>query len=115
MTFLVQHDNEEYENILPGGLDAVGTFARTLEDVQSDSSLALIMTEDGLTCYVQDEAENFQEEDFQTKDGIEFAVLRTRANIPIQVPINIGLEYVFLYWRNFYFKLILLNLCYKFD
>jgi hypothetical protein len=85
VTFLVQVNDEEYENILPAGLDSVGSFALNLDDVSSDTSLALVRDAEGkFECYVQED-DRFRESEYSVTDDLEMATLRIRTKIPLQL------------------------------
>ena len=85
VTFLVQVNDEEYENILPAGLDSVGSFALNLDDVSSDTSLALVRDAEGkFECYVQED-DRFRESEYSITEDLEMATLRIRTKIPLQL------------------------------
>ena len=85
VTFLNQvEDDDNYENILPAGLEKVGTFALSLDEVNTDNALALIKKDGKLQCFLlQDEA--FKNVPLKTVESLELANLRIKTKIPFQL------------------------------
>ena len=83
VTFLIPINDEDYESILPAGLEQVGYFALGLDDLSSDTTVAIINSGGKLDCYVQ-ENERFREADLKIT-SVAFATLRLRTKIPLQL------------------------------
>nr|CAH0101801.1 unnamed protein product [Daphnia galeata] len=85
VTFLNQQKvDENYENILPAGLERIGAFGLSLDEINSDNYVALVQ-EDKLKCYVQDKDDNFKNTPFKTVETVDLATLRIQTHIGIQL------------------------------
>ena len=85
VTFLNhKKDDENYENVLPAGLEKIGTFALNLDEVNSDNYVALIKTDTKLQCYVQNE-DSFKNVPFKTLENLDLATLRIQTKIAVQL------------------------------
>lgn len=85
MTFLNhKKDDENYENILPAGLERIGMFALSLDEVNSDNFVALIKTEQKFQCFIQHE-DTFKNVSFKTVESLDLATLRIQTKIAVQL------------------------------
>ena len=82
VTFIEQNQEGEYENILPAGLEHVGIFTISLDEVNDGNTIALIKTEKKLECF-QLVNESFKQVGFKTIENLDLATLRIRTKIPL--------------------------------
>jgi len=82
VTFIEQNQEGEYENILPAGLEHVGIFTLSLDEVNDGNTIALIKTEKKLECF-QLVNESFKQVGFKTIENLDLATLRIRTKIPL--------------------------------
>lgn len=82
MTFLNQTDDEGYENILPAGLERIGAFSQSIDEVSTDNYVAVVKKEDELQCFLQ-ENNDFSSVPHETVESINFATVRVETTIPI--------------------------------
>lgn len=81
VTFIEQNREGEYENILPAGLEHVGIFTLSLDEVNDGNTIALIKNGKKLECF-QLVNESFKQVGFKTVENLELATLRVRTKIP---------------------------------
>lgn len=85
VTFLFQaKDDENYENILPAGLERIGVFAPHLDCVNLSVNLALVKIEGKLQCYIQSH-DGFKTVPFKTVENLDLATLRMKSKIAVQL------------------------------
>lgn len=85
MTFLYQQkDDENYENVLPAGLERIGAFGPSLDEISTDNFVALIKTDEKLKCFIQDQ-DTFKNVPFKTVENVDLATLRIKTKIAIQL------------------------------
>lgn len=85
VTFLHQQKVEDnYENILPAGLERIGAFGRCIDEINSDNFIALIH-DDKLKCFIQDEDDSFKNVAFKIVDNVDLATLRIQTKISVQL------------------------------
>ncbi|KAK4025765.1 hypothetical protein OUZ56_014812 [Daphnia magna] len=85
VTFLNQQKvDENYENILPAGLERIGAFGRCLDEINSDNYIALVQDEK-LKCFIQDQDNSFKSVPFKTVDDVDLATLRVETKISVQL------------------------------
>ena len=81
VTFIEQNQDGEYENILPAGLEHVGIFTLSLDEVNDGNAIALIKTDAKLECYHLVN-ESFKQVSFKAVENLDLATLRIRTKIP---------------------------------
>lgn len=85
VTFLHQQkDDENYENILPAGLERIGTFAPSLDEINSDNYIALVKVNQKLQSFIQHE-DTFKSVPFKTVEEVDLATLRIKTKIAVQL------------------------------
>lgn len=85
MTFLNQQkDDENYENILPAGLERIGVFAPSVDEVNSDNYVALVKVDHKLQAFIQDQ-DTFKNVPSKTVETIDLAILRIKTKIAVQL------------------------------
>lgn len=86
VTFLNQtvEDDDNYENILPAGLEKIGTFALNLDEIDTDNALALIKKDGKVQCFIL-QNDTFKNVPLKTTDSIDLATLRIKVKIPFQL------------------------------
>jgi len=82
VTFIEQTQEGEYENILPAGLEHIGIFTQSLDEVNDGNMIALIKNKNQkLECF-QLVNESFKQVAFKTVDNLDLAILRVCTKIP---------------------------------
>ena len=87
VTFMNQPvaDDENYENILPGGLERIGVLAVSIDEINTENNeIAIIKKDDKLQCHILKDGA-FKPVAHKVVDSLDLAVLRLQTKFSIQL------------------------------
>lgn len=88
LTFIIRNEDEDFENVLPAGVEALGELTASREDLSLNFPLGAIKEEDGTLSFLLLESDDWVVVKPTVIDNAQLATLRVRAKLPIQLSVK---------------------------